>query len=56
MKSGEITRLRLMESLSREVTLQSLMGLQSQFLRNAEWAARLRGISLDRQGNSCFRA
>lgn len=56
MKSGEITRLRLMESLSREVTLQSLMGLQSQFLRNAEWAARMRGISLDRQGNSCFRA
>lgn len=33
-----------------------MLGLQSQFLRNAEWAAKLRGISLDRQGERCFRA
>lgn len=56
MKNGEITRLRLTGLLSSEITLQSLLGLQSQFLRNTEWAAKLRGISLDRQGERCFRA
>ena len=56
MRKDELARRRLAGLAEGAVPMTALLGVQSQFLRCARWAAGLRGIDLDRDEAAYFRA